>query len=294
MGRARPACSRPPGHTRSVSTYNSQGLVTDAYQQVYAGTDPLDPNRHLWTTTARTHYGVDTRGNITSSIQYKPTEDLLDPTSGITPDELNQNWTIALPHTSTAYDELGRVTDTLHPRCQGGTLHTQTYYNLDGQVWRSYDVRGNYSENEYDDLGQLIATHSYDAEDHLLFSTSTTYNANGQVITSTDALGNDHPELLRPGRPLRPHDLVPTGRHRKPSTMQLGRPRSPSTATCAQTTARRRSPCTMQAVRQPPAAASAANVPQRHPPQHHPDPDHASGLVTAEYGAWRRYSSPLT
>ena len=188
-------------HTRSVSTYNSQGLVTDSYQQLYAGTDPLDPNRHLWTTTARIHYGVDQRGNITSTTQYQSTEDAFDPTSGLTPDELNQNWTIALPHTSTAYDELGRAWRTTqhdvpsYDPVTGQTtlvdvITSETTYDLDGQVWRSYDARGNYSENEYDDLGQLTATHSYDAEDNLLSSTSTTYNANGQVITSTDALGN--------------------------------------------------------------------------------------------------------
>jgi YD repeat-containing protein len=63
-------------------------------------------------------------------------------------------------------------------------------YNADGQVERSYDARGNYTETDYDDLGQAIASRSYAAGGTLLSSTSTAYNANGQAITSTDALGN--------------------------------------------------------------------------------------------------------
>jgi hypothetical protein len=30
----------------------------------------------------------------------------------------------------------------------GGTLHTQTIYNPDGQVWKTIDARGNWSETD--------------------------------------------------------------------------------------------------------------------------------------------------
>jgi YD repeat-containing protein len=87
-------------------------------------------------------------------------------------------------------NSLGRVTDSYSPDALGGTLHTQTLYNPDGQVERSIDARGNWTETDYDLAGQAIASRSYAAGGTLLSSTSTAYNANGQAITSTDALGN--------------------------------------------------------------------------------------------------------
>jgi hypothetical protein len=45
-------------------------------------------------------------------------------------------------------DDLGRVTDSYSPDALGGTLHTQTLYNPGGQVWKSIDARGNWTETD--------------------------------------------------------------------------------------------------------------------------------------------------
>jgi YD repeat-containing protein len=71
-----------------------------------------------------------------------------------------------------------------------GQTQTAMPYKAGGQVERSIDARGNYTETDYDLAGQAVATRSYAAGGTLLSSTSTAYNANGQAITSTDALGN--------------------------------------------------------------------------------------------------------
>jgi RHS repeat-associated protein len=149
----------------SRSVYDSRGYLTESRTEKPDGT---------W--LSRTTYTPDSMGNVTRTAQWKKN------TAGV--------WVEYAVNTAT-YDSLGRPTHSYSPDALSGTLHTQTLYNPDGQVFKSIDARGNYTETDYDPAGQAIASRSYAAGGTLLSSTSTAYNANGQAITSTDALGNN-------------------------------------------------------------------------------------------------------
>ena len=184
---------------RKVSSVDPDGNVSGGNPAAHTTTYTYDADDRLLSTTDplghTTTYTYDGDGNeitVTDANGHTTTSNYnrLNELASVTQPDPDGSGPLTAPVTSYVYDAAGNRTQETDPNTNG----TSYTYNADNRLIAETDALGNETTRTYDGDGNLLATvdprGNVQGANPANFTTSNTYNDQGQVLTSTDPLGH--------------------------------------------------------------------------------------------------------